>query len=155
MSSKWNKLLLCVLLCLGGGWLNGLPTEYSVATWYPTLVKPSWTPPNFAFPIAWTILYLLMAVSLWLVWTSPTADKKAAYTAFAIQLFLNFIWSWLFFYLENPILGLMDCTALWIAIVITIACFWRHSRLAGSLLIPYLVWVSYAWCLNLFIWTHN
>ena len=150
-----GKLFLCLLLCVGGGLLAGLITEESVRTWYPTLVKPAWTPPNFVFPIAWTILYALMGIAVWLVWESPTSHKNTAFSFFGIQLFLNFIWSYLFFYLYNPGLALLDILLMWIAIVVTIWAFWRHSKIASLLLVPYLVWVSYAFTLNWFIWSHN
>lgn len=149
------KLLLLLVICVGGGWLTGFLTETSVQAWYPSLIKPAWTPPNVVFPIAWTILYICMAVAATLVWASKTGQKAPAFIAFGVQLFLNFIWSFLFFYLENPLLALVDIILLWLAVLITIGIFWRHSRAAAYLLIPYLIWVSYAFCLNLFIWIHN
>ncbi|MDP1835299.1 MAG: TspO/MBR family protein [Chlamydiales bacterium] len=152
---KWTSLALCLIVCVGGGWVTGLVTEDSVTTWYPTLVKPSWTPPNYLFPIAWTILYTLMAIALWKVIIAPTRNKQTAYSLFGLQLVLNFIWSFLFFYLESPGLGLIDIILMWIAIVATMAAFWRHSQVATYLLLPYLAWVSYAFSLNLFIWMHN
>lgn len=156
--SNWNffpVFLICLLICLGGGWLNGLSTEASIENWYPRLYKPSWTPPNITFPIVWTILYALMALSLALVWTSRTSGKKLAITFFAIQLFLNFLWSWLFFYFKKPGYALVDVILLWFAIAITIDLFWKHSRWGACILIPYLVWVSFAFYLNLYIWSHN
>lgn len=152
---KWTSLAICLLVCVGGGWVTGLVTDSSVDTWYPTLVKPSWVPPNFLFPIAWTILYTLMAISLWKVTIAPTHDKSTAYTLFGLQLGLNFIWSFLFFYMHSPLLGLIDIVLMWVAILATMTAFWRHSRLATYLLIPYLAWVSFAFFLNLFIWRHN
>jgi tryptophan-rich sensory protein len=151
----WSKLLVCILVCLGVGMLGGLFTEHSVATWYPTLNKPSWTPPNWTFPIVWTLLYTLMGVSLWLVLNAATVGKTPAYIAFYLQLLFNFAWSILFFYLQNPYLALIDITLLWLAIIGTFILFWQHSRLAALLLVPYFLWVSYAFSLNWFIAINN
>lgn len=154
-NSRWLKLLLCVTLCIGIGWLGGIITEQSVKTWYPTLIKPSWNPPNWVFPIVWTILYTMMGISLWLIIETHSYYKTPAYIAFGIQLFLNFIWSWLFFYLHSPLQAFLDIILLWVAIVVTIRLFWQHSHLAAYLLVPYLFWVTYAISLNLFILIHN
>lgn len=150
-----KKLIFSLVLCLGGGMLAGLITETGIKEWYPHLVKPYGTPPKFIFPIVWTLLYTMMAIALTLLWSSPTVDKKRAFTFFGIQLFLNFIWSWLFFYLQKPGLALLDLVLLWVFILLTIQALWRHSRYASLLLVPYLAWVSYALYLNLFIWIYN
>lgn len=149
------KLGTSLLLCVGGGWLTGLLTESSLSSWYALLKKPAWTPPNFIFPLMWTFLYTLMAISLWLVWMSEKKEKRAAFFLFGFQLFLNFIWSGLFFYLRSPLLGLIDISFLWVAIGATIFIFKRFSFLAASLLIPYFLWTSYALSLNFFIWRLN
>lgn len=149
------KFLLSLLLCVGGGILTGFFTQYGLKEWYPTLVKSSGTPPNFVFPVVWTVLYAMMALSLALVWDNSSKKKLSAYLAFFTQLFLNFIWSWLFFYLRRPDLSLIDIFALWLSIGATIYFFSKHSRLASLLLIPYLIWVSYAAYLNFFIYLHN
>lgn len=143
--------IFALLLCLGGGWLTGLITQSAVHEWYPRLIKPSGTPPNYVFPIAWTLLYSLMAISLTMLFTSHTKDKAIAYCLFGIQLGLNFLWSWIFFYLRRPDLALFDVIALWIFILLTILAFWRHTHLGSYLLLPYLAWVSYAFYLNFFI----
>jgi translocator protein len=154
--SPWlEKFLPCLLLCLGGGWLTGLLTEHGVKHWYPHLIKPSGTPPDIVFPVVWTILYTLMAISLTLLWTSKSPQKKTALLFFGIQLFLNFIWSWLFFYLQHPGFALIDIFMLWFFIFMTIVSFWRHTILGSYLLMPYLVWVTYAAYLNFFIWLYN
>lgn len=150
-----ERLFLCLLLCLGGGWTTGLLTQHGITDWYPHLIKPYGTPPNVVFPIVWTILYIFMAFALALLWTSKTAKKKKAFLLFAIQLLLNFSWSWLFFYLQQPGLALVDITLLWLSIFFTIRCFWRHTRYGSYLLILYLAWVTYACYLNLFIWMYN
>lgn len=155
LRSFLKKFIISLTVCLGGGWLAGLVTQHGVKEWYPLLVKPYGTPPDYIFPIAWSILYFLMAVSLTLLWVSKTTGKKGAYIYFFLQLFFNFIWSWLFFYLENPLLGLIDITILWVFILLTINSFWIHTKAGSALLIPYLVWVSYAFYLNLFTYIYN
>ena len=150
-----EKFLLCLLLCLGGGWLTGLITEQGIKEWYPSLIKACGTPPNVVFPIVWAILYIFMAIALTLLLVSKIAKKKIAVLLFSIQLLLNFSWSYLFFYLEQVGLALVDITLLWICIFLTIIFFWRHTRCGSYLLLPYLAWVSYALYLNLFIWMYN
>lgn len=144
-----------LLLCLGGGWLMGLFTEHGVKEWYPQLIKPCGTPPPLVFPIVWSILYTAMAVSLTLLAISRTSAKRAAYSFFGIQLFLNFIWSYLFFYLENPTLALADLILLVVFVFLTIFSFWRHTKLGSCLLLPYLVWILYALYLNAWIAIQN
>jgi len=101
------------------------------------------------------MLYTLMGVALWLVITSQTSYRGSAYLFFALQFFLNFIWSFLFFGLENPLFALIDILLLWVAIVLTISHFQPHSRMAAWLLVPYLIWVTYAVSLNVYIWLNN
>lgn len=149
--NKITKLLICLFLCWTVEFTAAWFTQESVATWYPLLEKPWWTPPNFAFPVAWTILYTMMGVSLWLVWIKPEGGKTSAYVAFGIQLLLNFVWSFLFFYLRDPFYAFVDIILLMAAIAATIGFFWKHSPLAGMLLFPYIIWVAFASTLNLYI----
>lgn len=149
------KLGLALLICVGGGWLSGLFTKHGLLYWYPHLVKSSLTPPNIIFPLTWTLLYLLMGFSLYLIWSNPYNNKKPALYFFALQLFFNFAWSYIFFYLEKPGFALIDIVFLWVAILITMILFFRLSKLAGILLAPYLIWVSFAFYLNYFIWMNN
>jgi tryptophan-rich sensory protein len=146
------RFLLSLLLCVGGGWLTGLATEEGVKEWYPGLTKPYGTPPDIVFPIVWTILYTLMAVSLTLLWSSKTTGKGTAYLFFFAQLFLNFIWSWIFFANRAPGLALVDLSLLWIAVLGTVFELRRHTPLGAYLLIPYLLWITYAGYLNFSIW---
>jgi tryptophan-rich sensory protein len=142
-------LIGLVALCLAVGWLGGLVTEPSVRTWYPTLVKPAWTPPDALFPIVWTLLYIVMGIAAWLAWRAPAESGRApAMIAFAAQLVFNFLWSWLFFGLRNPLLGLIDILALLAAIIVTILLFRRRSGWAALLMLPYLLWVGFATALN-------
>ncbi len=150
---QWIVLAGFIGLCLGVGILAGLVTAPAVLEWYPTLTKPSWTPPSWLFAPAWTVLYILMAVAAWLVWKAGNA--KAALTLFFAQLVLNLAWSILFFGVRSPGLGLIDVAAMWIAIAATIFAFAFKSRLAAVLMVPYLCWVSFAAALNAAIFTLN
>lgn len=150
MPKNLAKLFLSISLCLGAGIIGSFFTISSPPagglTWYATLNKPSFSPPNWIFGPVWTILYILMGISLYLVWT-----KKKVPTIFWIQLILNTVWSIIFFGMRNPTLALVDIAALWISIFLTIKSFYKINKLAGNLLIPYLIWVSFASILNLSI----
>lgn len=140
------------------GYLAGTITQSSVDTWYPTLNKPSFTPPNAAFPIAWTTLYILMGVAAGLVWNridfEPEIVKKGL-RFFAIQFVLNMLWSYLFFGLKNPLIALVEIVLLWLMIYETWFIFKKTDKIAGWLMVPYLLWVSYATVLNASIWWLN
>jgi tryptophan-rich sensory protein len=145
-------ILMCLLVELSAKWF----TDHSVHTWYPSLIKPMWTAPGYIFGPVWTLLYILMGISIWHAWKTPSHQSKtAAYTFFAVQLTLNFLWSALFFGLQNPFWGLIDIVLLWIFIMCTILKFYQIKPLAAYLLIPYLMWVSYAMALNYAIWKLN
>jgi benzodiazapine receptor len=124
--------------------------------WYKALKKPSWNPPNSIFAPVWTALYLLMAASAWLVWRRyGLAGAILPLGLFVLQLLLNAGWTWTFFGLHRPGLALFDILALWVVLLITLVSFWKLDLLAGVLLIPYLVWVSFATALNWTIWRKN
>lgn len=146
MPKNIPKLIISLGLCLGAGILGSVFTVSAIPEWYSTLNKPSFSPPNWIFGPVWTILYILMGYSLYLVWT-----KRKIPTVFWIQLILNAAWSIIFFGLKNPILALVDIAVLWIVIVLTIKAFYKINKLAGQLLFPYLAWVSFATILNLSI----
>jgi translocator protein len=137
--------------------LNTLGTFPGVYKWYPALVKPVLTPPNWLFGPMWTVLFLLMGVSLYLVWRRALFQPVSGwvFTVFFVQWVLNASWSLVFF--ENRMIfpGLMILSALWVFIVLTMVLFWRVSRLAALLLVPYLLWVSLAVYLNWGIWRLN
>ncbi|WP_110666516.1 TspO/MBR family protein [Salinicola halophilus] len=117
--------------------------------WYAALDKPALTPPNWLFPTAWSLLYLLMAVAAWRVTrVTPAGERRRALTPFVAQLVANALWSVLFFGLNWMVLGLLDLLALWMLIVWTLMTFRRDSPLAFWLMVPYLVWVSFAVYLN-------
>lgn len=145
--NKFLKLLLAIIICEGAGLIGSFFTVNSVNTWYTTLNKPFFNPPSWIFGPVWTILYLLMGVSLYLAW----GTKKISLKWFWIQLVLNSLWSILFFGLKNPTLALFEVIFLWVAIFMTIKSFWKHNRTASWLLLPYLFWVTFASVLNLAI----
>lgn len=149
-------LIAFLLLCYGVAAGGSVFTAASVRDWYPTLVKPSWNPPSWVFGPVWTLLYTMMAVAAWLVWKRRgEAPVGLALGVFGVQLALNFAWSLLFFGLHRPDLALLDIALLWLSILATIILFWRPSTLAGALLIPYLLWVTFASALNYAIWQLN
>ena len=148
--SKFLKFAISVIGCELVGILATPFTLSAIPTWYSTLNKPSFSPPNWVFGPVWTALYFLMGVSVYLVWEKglKTKQVKEALFYFLAQLFLNFIWSILFFGLRSPILGLVHILVLWVLILITTLKFYKLSKPASYLLIPYLLWVSFAAILN-------
>jgi len=156
--SKLYKILVMVVTCLVVGYLSSNVTQTSVNTWYPTLNKPFFTPPNWAFPVAWTTLYIFMGVAAGLVWSRIEYEAdvvRKGLTYFAIQLALNALWSYLFFGLKNPLLALAEIVLLWLMIYETYLPFKKVSKIAGYLFVPYLAWVTYATALNASIWWLN
>ena len=135
-SISYVRLLGCIVLCEGAGIVAGILTAQSVRTWYPMLHKPWFTPPGWVFGPTWTLLYLLMGISLYIVWTNREVDKgkRTALFIFFIQLTLN---------------------ALWISILLTVMFFWRLSQAAAYLLVPYFFWSTFAGVLNFSIWSLN
>ncbi|MCB1377601.1 MAG: tryptophan-rich sensory protein [Alphaproteobacteria bacterium] len=154
LRNQWLVLAGFILLCLAVGGLGGWVTAQSVVDWYPTLIKPSWNPPNWIFGPVWTTLYVLMAIAAWLVWRGG-GRTGGAMVLFFSQLALNFAWSFLFFGARSPWLGLVDIAMLWVALLLTAIAFFQRSRLAGTLMLPYLAWVSFAAVLNFAIWRLN
>jgi tryptophan-rich sensory protein len=151
------KAIFCILLCLSAGGIGSAFTASAIPEWYATLAKPSFSPPNWIFAPAWTILYILMGLAAALVWQKGLQNPKVrtALVIFLLQLILNLIWSVLFFGLRSPLYGLVDILFLWAMILVTIAHFSRVSTLAASLLIPYILWVTFAAGLNLGIFLLN
>jgi len=150
------KLVVSVILCQIAGFLGSLFTTPAIPTWYATLKKPFFNPPNWIFSPVWISLFILMGISLFLVWRRQGHPRfKTALTFFFVQLILNIFWSVAFFGLRSPLLGLIDIVFLWIAILLTIQNFLKVSKFAGVLLIPYLLWVSFAALLNFSLWLLN
>ncbi len=146
-----KKLTVSLLLCFSVALLGSISTLPSITTWYVTLNKPFLTPPNWIFGPVWTFLYFLMGVSFYLIWNKKTKSKKVALQVFLIQLALNLLWSLVFFGIHMPLLAFIIILFLWAAILYTILLFLRISKPAAFLLTPYILWVSYALFLNLFI----
>ena len=150
------SLAVALLACYGAAALGGLSTRGAVQDWYPTLAKPSWNPPAWVFGPVWTVLYGMMAVSVWLIWTArPRLSRAVPIALFAVQLGFNAAWSPLFFGLRRPGFAFADIVLLWLALAATVYVFLRRRLAAGLLLVPYLLWVSFAAALNLAIWRLN
>lgn len=154
--SIW-KLIISIAICEFTGIMSSLLSSALMNPWFSSLNKPSWNPPSNVFGPVWIVLYLLMGISLWLVWKSNklTNEKEIAITFFIIQLFLNFWWSLLFFKFHLPALAFVDIVLLLILITITIIHFFPISRIAAYILIPYVLWVGFATVLNYSIWILN
>ena len=149
-------LVVSLMICFAAGGIGGLATTQGLDSWYETLNKPTWNPPNWVFAPVWTTLYGLMGTAVWLVWRGGVWNEvKSAVVLFTVQLVLNGLWSILFFGLQNPGGALIEIVALWLAIVATTVLFFRRSMIAGGLMMPYLLWVSFASFLNFTIWNLN
>jgi translocator protein len=175
-----TKLIVSILICEFAGIIGSIFTAPAIKSWYYFLNKPSFSPPNSLFAPVWTILFLLMGISLYLVWSKDftsevsenDAQKKAwnpisaklwsgswreenAALIFVLQLVLNILWSVIFFGLKSPLLAFFEILMLWFAILYTIVNFYRISKTSAFLLIPYIIWVSFAAILNFFVWRLN
>ena len=149
-------LVISVIVCQAFGLVGAVFTSPAIDTWYAGLNKPSFNPPNWLFAPVWTLLYLAMGVSLYLVWERRgEIDIKPALVVFTIQMVLNLAWSIIFFGLKLPAFAFGEIVVLWAAILLTIVKFWPLSKTASYLLVPYLLWVSFASLLNLSIWRLN
>ncbi|MCS6864843.1 MAG: TspO/MBR family protein [Gemmataceae bacterium] len=144
--ATWFGLAVWLGLCYAAMAFGGI---FGADAWYAALRKPTWTPPNWVFPVVWPVLYTLMGIAAWLVWRkSGFAGAPWALGLFLAQLTFNAAWSYLFFGLHRMDLALVDITALWLLIAATIVTFRRHSVYAAALLVPYFLWVSFAAALN-------
>lgn len=151
------RLIISILVCQLAGLIGSIFTRASVSSWYVSLSKPSFTPPSWVFGPAWITLYVLMGISAFLVWSKGFNNRevKAALIIFGIQLILNALWSAAFFGLRSPFGGLIVIVILWLAILVTILRFLNISTAAGLLLVPYILWVSFAAVLNLSLFLLN
>jgi len=150
---NWKKLIICILIPLAVGGLSALLTGDGMET-FGSLNKPPLSPPAWLFPVAWTILYILMGVASYLVLTSGKPSGKAL-TVYGVQLVFNFFWSIIFFNLELYLFAFIWLVALWILILATAYLFYEISKPAGYLMLPYLLWVTFAGYLNLSIYLLN
>jgi benzodiazapine receptor len=143
----YSRILLCVAICLAVGYLSSITTQSSIKTWYPTIEKPIFNPPNWVFAPVWTMLFILMGIAAGLVWNKLESNKelvKKGLLFFTIQLLLNALWSYLFFGLNNVLLALIEIILLWLVIYETYHIFKQIDKKASYLLIPYLAWVGFA-----------
>lgn len=157
LSNTW-KFIISIIICEGFGSLGAIFTTSSISTWYATLQKPVFNPPNWLFAPAWTILFFLIGVALYYVWINYEKKKYQAQIAikfFVIQFILNVLWSLFFFGFRDPGLALVEIMVLWIFILITYIKFYHIDKRAGYYLIPYLAWVTFAAALNFSIWYLN
>lgn len=151
----WAALVVAVGFPMGTSFLGALTSSGGDSVWYKELNKPPWTPPNWAFPVVWTILYILMGVSSWLVWLHGGFERQSIpLAAYFSQLLLNFMWTPIFFGLHLVGLALVEIIILWLAIALTLYLFWHVNHVAAYLLVPYLVWVSLASTINMYIWAN-
>lgn len=163
MKLKVSRLLISIVIALSAGLIGSVATSSEITSWYVTINKPSFNPPNWIFGPVWTLLYILIGIALFRVWQKSiksdqkiaSPNKRKAIMVWGLQLFLNTLWSFLFFGLNSPAVGLIGIILLWISIVWTIKLFLSIDKLAALLLFPYLAWVSFATVLNLAIWQLN
>jgi len=143
------KLIISILLPLSVGAIAGMFTSQAVPTWYASLNRPSFSPPNWVFGPVWTFLYILLGISFFLIWkVEPSKERDLAIKVFSIQMLLNFAWSFIFFYFNLIGAALIEIILLWISIALMIYLFYKIKPLAAYLNIPYLLWVSFATILN-------
>lgn len=153
--NKWIRLVITILICQMAGIIGSIFTMPSIPTWYASLSKPWFSPPNWLFGPVWITLFTLMGISLYLIWDKGLKSVKIPLTIFGVQLILNIVWSFLFFGLESPFIAFIEIIILWISIALTIISFYRVSKKAGLILLPYIIWVSIATALNYYIWILN
>ena len=157
INSNIVKLAFSVLVCELVALLGSLVTMPSIEGWYATIQKPFFNPPSWIFAPVWTVLFLLMGISLYLIVRERllSRESRVAVLFFGVQLGLNLLWPVLFFGLHSPFFAFIEILALWLFIFITAYNFWKISRLSAYLLVPYLVWVAFAAVLNFSIWILN
>lgn len=151
---NFPKLAWSVFMCLMAGVIGSMFTMESIPTWYAALNKPVFNPPGWIFGPVWTTLYVMMGIAFYLIWQSEY-EKRPAMAVFIVQLILNALWSVIFFGMKMPLIALICIVLLWLLIVTCIYLFFKISKVAGLLLVPYILWVSFAFVLNLFIWKLN
>ena len=152
---KVISIVVPILTCF----IIGLTASYfqqdAIREWYPFLNKPNLTPPNIVFPIAWSIIYLCIGISIGMIYLSGSKNRRLLIQLFCIQLFFNFAWSFLFFYLQNPLLGFIDILILDICVTIYVIKSYRRNKLSSILFLPYAIWIYFATYLNGYILLNN
>ncbi|HLA23254.1 MAG TPA: TspO/MBR family protein [Candidatus Nanoarchaeia archaeon] len=147
---RWNVFVASLIIVYSVAFLGSVFTSNSVNSQWYELVKPDFTPPNFIFPIVWNILFFLIALSLYFSWISARdiSVKKTLVIVFGVNLFLNVLWSFVFFEMQNPKWALFELFALWISIIVMIYATYRINKISSCILVPYFLWVSFAGFLN-------
>lgn len=155
--NKWIKLVISILFCQLAGIIGSVFTYPSIPTWYASLNKPWFTPPNWLFGPVWITLYTLMGISLYWIWQKgPSNDNvRSALLVFFGQLVINSIWSIVFFGLQSPFYGLILIVMMWLLILLTIYKFYKIDKKSGLILVPYILWVTIATFLNYYVWILN
>lgn len=151
------RFIAALALPLAVGAVAGVFTSSAVKGWYSTINKPAFNPPNWVFAPVWTCLYILMGIAFYIIWQKQAAGslKKTATGIYFLQLLFNFTWSLVFFYLHEPGWAFVNIVLLWLSIAGTIYWFAKISKPAGWLLVPYILWVSFASVLNYAVWQLN
>ena len=152
---KKLQIIIPILVCFLVGFLGSRFQEDAIANWYPYLNKPDLTPPNIVFPIAWSILYLCMGLSIGWVLNTNSRKKKYLLKIFLLQLFLNFTWSISFFYFQSPLAGLVNIVLLEVVMIYYALSVYPVRRVSSLLFVPYVLWVSFASYLNFYILLYN
>lgn len=152
---KVMSILIPIVICFAVGITASFLQKDAIETWYPYLNKPSLTPPNIVFPIAWSIIYLCIGISVGLIYLSNSFQRKKLIELFSIQLFFNFAWSFLFFYLRNPLLGFIDIILLDIFVTMYAVKSYPENKASSILFWPYMAWIYYATYLNGYILLYN
>ncbi|HBU06729.1 MAG TPA: TspO protein [Candidatus Magasanikbacteria bacterium] len=156
---NYRKLAISLIIPQLAGFLGSIANITSLDTWYKGLIKPVFNPPGWIFGPVWTLLFVLMGVALYLVWDNKGIFNKYkvdfVIKIFSLQIILNIVWSWLFFGAMSPLLALLEIIVLWVAILWNMVVFYRLNKTAGYLLLPYLLWVSFASVLNFSLWWLN
>ncbi len=154
--AKLSKLVVSLVLPIGLGSIAGAFTAKAIPEWFATLNKPSFNPPSYLFGPVWTVLYILMGVSMFLIWNTPKTElRQKALIVFGVQLFFNFWWSILFFSFHAIFLSVIDILLVWVLIIFMITLFKKIKPVAAYLQIPYLLWVTFATILNISIYYLN
>lgn len=153
---NWLKLFISIIICQIAGIIGSLFTSKSISTWYAFLNKPSFNPPNWIFAPVWIFLYILMGISFYLIWVKEDVKNFGfLLSLFIFQLVLNSFWTIIFFGLQSPLYAFIEIMVLWVSILLCIIFFFPVSKTSFALLIPYIIWVSFAAILNYSIWKMN
>jgi tryptophan-rich sensory protein len=152
---KGAKLIVSILLPLIIGGISGYYTASNIQSWYITLIKPSFNPPNYLFGPVWTTLYIIMGISFYMIWSSTKINKNKLIGIYLFQLILNFLWSFIFFKYHAIGIAAIEIVVLWLSILTMIIMFYKNNKWAALINIPYLLWVSFASVLNISIYLLN